>query len=326
MKRTIVQFTAFLFLLAITYKSIYNPFAEAYIEALKSDVQLVSAQHDALYQKIEERAKDYEKPAANARIDPVWKRVPGYNGIKVDLAASYKNMKPAGKFDEKKLVYKQVRPKVHLRDLPQEPIYRGHDEKPMVSFTVNVAWGNDYLPKMLEVLKKHHAKATFFLEGKWVKNNPDMAKMIVDAGHEVGNHSYSHPDMATLSASQINQQLKKTNDIITSTTGQKVKWFAPPSGSFRPEVVTLASQLKMSTIMWTVDTIDWQKPSSEVLINRVMKKIHPGAIVLMHPTESTAESLDQLLTDIERKGLKVSDVSTMLDEERMMKIPSSTKK
>ncbi|RBN36303.1 hypothetical protein DMN50_36205, partial [Priestia megaterium] len=92
--------------------------------------------------------------------------------------------------------------------------------------------------------------------------------------------------------------------------------------SFRPEVVTLASQLKMSTIMWTVDTIDWQKPSSEVLINRVMKKIHPGAIVLMHPTESTAESLDQLLTDIERKGLKVSDVSTMLDEERMMKIPS----
>ena len=100
-------------------------------------------------------------------------------------------MKPAGKFDEKKLVYKQVRPKVHLSDLPQEPIYRGHDEKPMVSFTVNVAWGNEYLPKMLEVLKKHHAKATFFLEGKWVKNNPDMAKMIVDAGHEVGNHSYS---------------------------------------------------------------------------------------------------------------------------------------
>jgi peptidoglycan/xylan/chitin deacetylase (PgdA/CDA1 family) len=78
--------------------------------------------------------------------------------------------------------------------------------------------------------------------------------------------------------------------------------------------------------MWTVDTIDWQKPSPEVLINRVMKKIHPGAIVLMHPTESTAESLDQLLTDIERKGLKVSDVSTLLDEERMMKIPSSTKK
>ena len=70
----------------------------------------------------------------------------------------------------------------------------------------------------------------------------------------------------------------KTNDIITSTTGQKVKWFAPPSGSFRPEVVTLASQLKMSTIMWTVDTIDWQKPSSEVLINRVMKRFIQGLL------------------------------------------------
>ena len=225
-------------------------------------------------------------------------------------------MKKAGKFDEKKLVFKQVKPMIHLKYLPPAPIYNGHDEKPMVSFTVNVAWGNEYLPKMLEVLKKHHAKATFFLEGRWAKNNPDIAKMIVDAGHEVGNHSFTHPDMNNLSASQINQQIKKTNEVIKATTGYKVKWFAPPSGSFRDEVVKIASELKMSTIMWSVDTIDWQKPSSDVLINRVMKKIHPGAIILMHPTVSTAQSLDQLFTDIERKELKVSDVSTMLEEER----------
>lgn len=125
---------------------------------------------------------------------------------------------------------------------------------------------------MLQTLKKHDAKATFFLEGRWVKNNPELAKMIVDEGHEVGNHSYSHPNMATLSSGQIVDQLKKTNEVITATTGKKVKWFAPPSGSFRKEVVTLASEQKMSTIMWTVDTIDWQKPTKDVLINRVMKK------------------------------------------------------
>ncbi|TYR82766.1 polysaccharide deacetylase family protein [Priestia megaterium] len=319
MKRSIIQFTAFLFLLAITYKSIYNPFATTYIEALKADAELVSAQVNELYQEIKKQAKHFEIPAENAKIDKVWKRVPGYNGLAVDIDASYKNMKKSGKFDEDKLVYKQVRPTVHLNDLPPEPIYRGHSDKPMVSFTINVAWGNEYLPQMLDALKKHKAKATFFLEGRWVKNNPELAKMIVDAGHEVGNHSYSHPDMATLSSGQIVEQLKKTNDIITSTTGQEIEWFAPPSGSFRPEVVTVASKLKMNTVMWTVDTIDWQKPTPEVLINRVMTKIHPGAIVLMHPTKSTAHSLDQLLTNIEDKGLTVTDVSTLVSEERVMK-------
>lgn len=318
MKRSIIQFTAFLFLLAITYKSIYNPFATDYVEAFQTTAEQAGVERNDLYQEIAEKAKEYNVKPSNAVIDPVWKKTPGYNGIAIDVKASYENMKKSGKFNEGKLVYKQVKPKVHLDDLPPEAIYRGHPEKPMVSFTINVAWGNEYLPDMLQTLKKHDAKATFFLEGRWVKNNPELAKMIVDEGHEVGNHSYSHPNMATLSSGQIIDQLKKTNEVITATTGKKIKWFAPPSGSFRKEVVTLASEQKMSTIMWTVDTIDWQKPTTDVLINRVMKKIHPGAIVLMHPTEATANSLDKLLTDIEKKGLDVTTVTTLLDEERVV--------
>ena len=79
--------------------------------------------------------------------------------------------------------------------MPPSPIYRGHPEKPMVSFIINVAWGNEYLPEILATLKRHQITASFFLEGNWVKSNPDLAKMIVSAGHEVGNHSYTHPDM-----------------------------------------------------------------------------------------------------------------------------------
>ena len=96
----------------------------------------------------------------------------------------------------------------------------------MVSFIINVAWGNEYIPDMLATLKKHQVYATFFLEGRWVKNNPDLAKMIVDAGHEVGNHSYSHPDMRTLESIKVREELKKTNEMIEVTTGEKVKWFA----------------------------------------------------------------------------------------------------
>jgi probable sporulation protein (polysaccharide deacetylase family) len=228
-------------------------------------------------------------------------------------------MKKIGTFNEKKLVYKQTEPSVHLNDLTPSPIYRGHPDKPMVSFIINVAWGNEYLPEMLATLKKHQVKASFFLEGRWVKNNPELAKMIVSAGHEVGNHSYTHPDMKRISAAQTRDQLLKTNEVIEAATGKKSIWFAPPSGSYRDETVTIAAEFKMKTVMWTVDTIDWQKPSPNQLINRVISKISNGSMVLMHPTESTAKSLDTLITRIEEEGLKLGTVSDLMSEERIMK-------
>jgi probable sporulation protein (polysaccharide deacetylase family) len=273
---------------------------------------------DKLYAEIVEKAKQYEIPPQDAVIDRVWKATPGYNGLKIDVQASYENMKKEGKFDERKLVYKQVPPRVHLGDLPPAPIYRGHPDKPMVAFLINVAWGNEYIPKMLDILKKHNVKATFFLEGRWVKNHPDMAKMIVDAGHEIGNHSYSHPDFKSLDNEKIRKELVKTNEIIEATTGVKCKWFAPPSGSYRDDVVKIAADLDMKTIMWSVDTIDWQKPSPSVIVRRVMSKVHPGAMILMHPTLSTAEALEPLIISIQQKEYEIGNVSTLLDEKRIV--------
>lgn len=315
LKKSMLQLMAFVFLFIFTYKMVQNPFTDEYIQVMKSK----DTPHDRLYEEITQKAQKYEIPPQNAKVDTVWKLIPGYNGLKVDINASYQHMKKTGVFQRNKLVYTQVPPTVHLNDLKPAPIYRGNPEKPMVSLLINVAWGNEYIPSMLETLKKQHVKATFFLEGRWVKNNPEMAKMIVDAGHEVGNHSYTHPNMAVLTAAKIKEQLESTNQIIESTTGQKVKWFAPPSGSYRDEVVTIAATLKLHTIMWSVDTIDWQKPSPDVLLNRVMGKVHPGAMVLMHPTESTAGALDRLITQIKAKGYTLGNVSTLLNEERVMK-------
>ncbi len=267
--------------------------------------------------EIQTKAKRYEIPPQDAVIDRVWKAIPGYNGLKVNVEASYQNMKKDGTFDKRKLVYEQISPKVHLKDLPPEAIYRGHPEKPMVTFLVNVAWGNEYIPKMLEVLKKYNVQATFFLEGRWVKNYPDMAKMIADAGQEIGNHSYSHPDLKTMSNEAIRRELKKTNEVIEATTGVKCKWFAPPSGSYRDDVVKIAHDLKMGTIMWSVDTIDWQKPSPSVIVERVTSKLHPGAIILMHPTLSTAEALEPLIKAIKQK-YEIGNVSMLLDEKRIV--------
>ncbi|MFT9597105.1 polysaccharide deacetylase family protein [Mesobacillus sp.] len=295
-----------------------NPFSHTYVTGLKTGALAVAGNENSLMSEIEMKAKEYEIEPSDARKDPVWKVIPGYNGLKVDVKKSFNKMEKEGKFDPEKLVFKQVPPQIHLSDLPPMAIYKGHPEKPMVSFIINVAWGNEYLSEMLATLKKHNVTVSFFLEGRWVKNNPGMAKMIADAGHEIGNHSFTHPNMKQLSASKINEEISRTNEVIEAVTGVKTKWFAPPSGYYKDEVVEIAAAHKLGTVMWSVDTIDWQKPSPEKLINRVMGKVHNGAMILMHPTESTAASLDQLITQIKGKGLQIGTVSNMLSENRIV--------
>lgn len=294
-----------------------NPLTDQYMSLALSESISVSKEEEPLLIEIKEQAKTFEVPAQDAVIDKVWKAIPGLNGLKVDVNASYKKMKKDGFFDKEKLVFTEVKPKIHLEDLEPSPIYKGHPEKPMVSLLINVAWGNEYLPKMLETLKKHNVKATFFLEGRWTQNNPDLAKMIVAAGHEIGNHSYTHPDLKVSSDQKTKEEIVKTNEVIEATTEQKVKWFAPPSGSYRDQTVNIAEGQGLLTVMWTVDTIDWQKPSPETIINRVVNKVENGSMVLMHPTESTANALDRMIVGIKDKDLQIGTVTSLLSEERI---------
>jgi peptidoglycan-N-acetylglucosamine deacetylase len=310
---------AFIIIALISIGSIENPFTTSYVEQIKEVAVVTSKQKDALYVEIQEKASKYEVKAKNAILDPVWKATPGYNGREVDIEASYKAMKKDGVFIEDKLVYKQVKPSIHLEDLPPSPVYRGNPDKPMVALLINVAWGNEYLPKMVDVLQKHQVRSTFFLEGNWVKKNTDLTKMLYDEGHELGNHSFSHPDMKKLSANRIREQLQRTNNVIEETVGKKPKWFAPPSGSYRDEVVKIANEMGMYTILWSVDTVDWKKPNATEMMNRVLRKVHPGAMILMHPTEPTAEGLELLIEGLKAKGYAIGTVTQLLSEARIDK-------
>lgn len=315
---TYQKFVIILIIGFLSFLIVKNPLSDAYIKKLQSDVIPASSPKDPLLLEIQEKSTQYEKPAQDAKIDKVWKKMPGYNGIKVDIDASYDKMKDEGIFNENKLIFNQVSPQKHLDDLPPAPIYRGHPEKPMVALTINVAWGNEYLSSILATLKKHNVHATFFLEGRWAKENPDLVKMIDDGGHEIGNHSFSHPDMSTLDSRKIRKELADTNEIIQATIGKTPTLFAPPSGSYRDETISIADSLNMKTIMWTVDTIDWRNPPVSTLLQRVLKQIHNGAIILAHPTESTSLALDQLLSKIMEKGYKIGTVSNLLDEKRII--------
>lgn len=270
-----------------------------------------------LYDAIEEYGEKNKIEPIDAKIDRVWKAIPGYNGLAVDVDASYEKMAGEGKFDISQIVYKEIPPNIHLDDLDPEPIYRGNPEKPMVAFLINVAWGNEYIPQILKTLEKHQIKSTFFFDGSWVKKNPDLAKTIWEAGHEIGNHAYSHPDLSKYSIAQTMEEIKTTNDVIKETLGVEPIWFAPPSGSFNQNTIQVANELNMKTILWTVDTVDWRKPETTEMVNRVVSKVEKGTMILMHPTQPTAEGLNAMIVDIKGKGYQLGTVSQLMDEKRI---------
>lgn len=274
------------------------------------------AKQDDLLTEIKERLSEFEEEPEDAYIDRVWKKTPGRNGLRVLVSESYQKMKKEGKFNESLLVFEEIPPKISLGDLPASPIYRGHPEKEMVSFLINVSWGTEHIPGILKTLNSYDVKATFFIEGKWARENKEYVQMIYEQGHLIGNHAYNHPDMKTLSKEQIKDQIVDTNAIVEAIIKETPKWFAPPSGSFNDQVVEIAHQLEMETILWTVDTIDWRNPSVSVMINRVMKNIHPGAMILMHPTEPVEQGLAELIEAIKTKEFKIDTVEELLNESR----------
>ncbi|MDN4073391.1 polysaccharide deacetylase family protein [Fictibacillus terranigra] len=321
MKRNLLHVGMVILIVGVTVGTVQNPFTSTYLQSMKAQTAAVSKmQGNSLYDQLQKKAGEVNKAPVNAAVDRVWKAVPGYNGVELDVDASYKKMRGSKTIDDKKLVYKQIPPKVKLNDLPPSPIYKGNPEKPMVSLLVNVAWGNEYLPKLLKTMKEAHVHSTFFLDGSWVKKNPSLAKMILDEGHEIGNHAYTHPDLKRMTNERIREELSSTNRVIEATLGKKniPKWFAPPSGSYRDDVIKIAAEQKMKTILWSVDTVDWRKPEPGRMAESVIRKVHPGAMVLMHPTSSTADGLKRMIEGIKAKGYAIGTVSGLLDETRLI--------
>ncbi|WP_280768931.1 polysaccharide deacetylase family protein [Salipaludibacillus daqingensis] len=317
LKRVTIQLGTLFLLVMMTLSTGLNPITNSYIIELKGQAEDVMKEENPLYMEILRQKQKYDEAAIDAKVDPVWKAIPGYNGLRVDVQQSFENMKEKDEFQQDQLVLEEITPEVTLQDLPTNPIYRGNKEKRMAGFMINVAWGNEYIPKMLKVLDKHQVKATFFLDGSWVKNNPNLAMMIKEEGHEIGNHAYSHPDMQTLSRERIRDEILRTNEIIDGTLQVEPKWFAPPSGSYHDQVVKIAREFNLYTVLWTVDTVDWKKPNPSQMADQVVSKVEPGSLILMHPTASSVNGLEQMINGIQQKDLKLGTVSDVLSENRV---------
>lgn len=270
---------------------------------------------DELKKQLEDVKEKTKFEPVNAKIDPVWKAIPELNGAILDVEQTYqKALQSNGK--PFPLLYKQVLPAIKLSDLPPNPIYRGNPGKKQMALMINVAWGEEFLPRMVAALKTRHVQATFFLDGSWVSKNPGIAQSLVKDGFEVGNHAYHHPDMRKLSIEKQRKEIQDTTDVIHKATGSLPTLFAPPSGDFTTDTVKIANGLNMKTILWTADTIDWQRPDPAVIIKRVLAKAGAGTLVLMHPTAPTAAALPDLIQDLTDKGYQLVTVSALLDPTR----------
>lgn len=193
------------------------------------------------------------------------------------------------------------------------PIYQGSSRNKEIALTVNVFWGEEHIPQMLDILKENNVKATFYLGGTWVKKFPELAARIAREGHEIGSHGYSHPHPDQLSKSANLRDIQKAEDIIYQATGIRPRLFAPPYGERGPSVLQAADEASYTTILWSVDTIDWQLPPPEVVVDRVVQKAHNGAIVLMHPTAPTVKALPQIIQKLKKEGYQLVTVPKLLE-------------
>ena len=195
-----------------------------------------------------------------------------------------------------------------------DALYVGDTNKKEIYITFDAGFENGNTERILDALKKHGVKATFFLVGNYFETQPELVKRMAEEGHTIGNHTYSHPDMSKISDIQSFQtELQKNEALYRDILGSEMpKLYRPPQGKFCEENLKMAQQLGYSTVFWSLAYVDWytdDQPTPEQAFSKLLPRIHPGAVVLLHSTSSTnAEILDELLTKWEETGYSFGDL------------------
>jgi peptidoglycan-N-acetylmuramic acid deacetylase len=195
-----------------------------------------------------------------------------------------------------------------------DALYVGDTNKKEIYITFDAGFENGNTERILDALKKHGVKATFFLVGNYFETQPKLVKRMAEEGHTIGNHTYSHPDMSKIGDIQSFQtELQKNEALYRDVLGSEMpKLYRPPQGKFCEENLKMAQQLGYSTVFWSLAYVDWyteDQPTPEQAFSKLLPRIHPGAVVLLHSTSSTnAEILDELLTKWEETGYSFGDL------------------
>ena len=193
---------------------------------------------------------------------------------------------------------------------------RQTDEK-VLYLTFDAGYENGNTGAILDALKKHKAPAAFFVVGNYIETAPELVRRMVSEGHIVGNHTYHHPDMSSISTEEaFSQELTDLEKLYEQTTGQPMKkYYRPPQGKYSESNLKMAQALGYKTFFWSLAYVDWyqdNQPSHEEAYQKLLGRIHPGAVVLLHSTSKTnAEILDSLLTKWEEMGYRFASLDEL---------------
>ncbi len=175
---------------------------------------------------------------------------------------------------------------------------RAHKSSDSVLLTFDDFGSKEQVDDLLKLLEREHIRAMFFLQGDWAGEYPELVKKIAHAGHIIGNHTYSHPDLLGLSDDEVRAEI---------TRGIAKPWLRPPQGRFNARIRELARQLGYVICYWSIDSDDWQGVSAEYITRKVLALIHPGAVILFHiHAPHTLEALPEVIAGIRRRGYAVA--------------------
>ena len=214
-------------------------------------------------------------------------------------------------------VYKSTSASVYMGYAERKlPIYGVETDKKEIAITFDAAYGSDETVKIINILKEKNVTATFFLVGFWVDKYPDLVKTLDASGIEIGTHSNTHPYMSKLSASQMQTELTTSVEKIKNLTGKEVTLFRPPYGDYNDTLITLAENMKITPIQWSVDSLDWKGLNTSQMMARITPNVDNGSIILFHNnSDHIVEALPVIIDTLTEQGYKLVHVSDLIYKE-----------
>lgn len=193
------------------------------------------------------------------------------------------------------------------------PIYSVERDDRVISVTFDASWGGDKTMRILDILDEYNAKATFFLVGIWVDKYPELVQAIHDRGHEIGNHSDSHPYMTKISEAKMRQELDGMSDKIEALIGERPDLFRPPYGDYNNKVVTVTRDEGYEVVQWSIDSLDWKNRGVDDLVKRATANVQPGDIILFHnDSEYIVDALPTILSFYQEQGFEMIPAGDIL--------------
>lgn len=202
---------------------------------------------------------------------------------------------------------------------PYQAYYAEKTDEKKLYLTFDAGYENGYMPQILDVLRDHHVSAAFFLVGNYLEQNPELVCRMVDEGHIVGNHTWSHPDMSKITDREaFARELGRVEEKYREVTGRELeRYYRPPQGIYSEENLKLAQELGYRTVFWSLAYVDWNndaQPTAQEALDKLLPRTHNGAVVLLHATSRTnAAILDELLSRWEAEGYRFAPVSELYE-------------